>query len=55
MGGLSFRWIKRVALSLVLFGLAVAIIFLLSPGEHERYRIRKDLNNTVDQGWRSSA
>lgn len=54
MGSLSFRWVKRVALSLVLFGLAIAIIFLLFPEEHEKRRIWKDLNNTVDQGWRNS-
>ena len=54
MGSLSFRWVKRVALCLVLFGLAVAIIFLLFPGKHEKHRIWKDLNNTVDQRWRNS-
>jgi len=54
MDFLSFRWVKRVAASLVLFGLAVAIIVLLFPGEHEKHRIRKDLNNTVDQGWKTS-
>lgn len=54
MGSLSFRWVKRVALSLVLFGLAVAIIFSLFPGEHEKHRIWKDLNSTDDQGWRIS-
>lgn len=43
---LSFRWLKRVASSLVLLGLAVAIIILLLPGEHEKHRIWKDLNNT---------
>lgn len=53
MACLSFRWIKRVVLSLVLFGLAVAIILLLFPVEHERYRIREDLNNTLDEGWRT--
>lgn len=47
MGFLSFRWLKRVASSLVLFGLAVAIIILLFPGEHEKHRIRKDLNSTL--------
>ncbi len=47
MGFLSFRWLKRVASSLVLLGLAVAIIILLLPGEHEKHRIQRDLNNTL--------
>ena len=31
---MSFRWLKRVATSLALLGLAVAIVVLLFPGEH---------------------
>lgn len=32
----SLRWSKRVASCLIIFGLAVAIVFLLFPGENEK-------------------
>ena len=32
----SLRWLKRVASCLIIFGLAVAIVFLLFSGENEK-------------------
>ena len=32
----SLRWLKRVVSCLITFGLAVAIVFLLFPGENEK-------------------
>lgn len=45
---MSSRWLKRVASSLFLLGLVVAIVILLLPGEHEITRFPRISNKTFD-------
>lgn len=50
---MSSRWLKRVASSIFLLGLVVAIVILLLPGEYERKRIQKILNKTFNNTMNS--
>lgn len=50
---MSSRWLKRVASSIFLLGLVVAIVILLLPGEYERHRIQKILNKTFNNTMNS--
>ena len=50
---MSSRWLKRVASSIFLLGLVVAIVILLLPGEYERHRIPKILNKTFNNTMNS--
>lgn len=50
---MSSRWLKRVASSIFLLGLVVAIVILLLPGEYERNRIQKIFNKTFNNTMNS--
>ena len=45
----SFRWLKRVGSCFAVLGLAVAIVILLLPGEHEQKNYSLKGNETTDQ------
>lgn len=50
---MSSRWLKRVASSIFLLGLVVAIVILLLPAEYERNRIQKIFNKTFNNTMNS--